>query len=271
MATFDDKSKNKELVEQQQALSSYLDALFRDMPVIDEPEPLPEEPKSTNSELFESTDSLLTTPSISQAPIAKPKPVLPVAEPPPPAPVSHLVERHLVKKIETAGIKEKQVEIASPPPEQPTIYQPDQDFQVLFFRLGKLNLAVPLEHLSGILKVGEMTITKVPGYASWHMGLMKNQGVTVNVIDTAKLILPTHRQDVVEQQEPYRYFILLDGKRWGLACHTVSEVVTLQPDEVKWRKVRTLQPWLAGTVIEKMCALLDVEGFLQMLHQYNKN
>lgn len=270
MASIEDKDGNKALVEQQQALSSYLDALFREMPVVEELGDSVSEP---------SPDHHPVAPPPPEKVVARPaspvdKEARPLAEPAPPVP--QLVEQHLAKQIVAARETETPT-VQAPPVAKPEsadelepVYQPTTDFQVLFFRLGKLNLAVPLEHLSGILRVGEETITKVPGYAEWHMGLMKNQNITVNVLDTAKLILPTHHQHVVEEQEPYRFYILLDGKRWGLACHAVADVVSLQPDEVKWRKVRKLQPWLAGTVIDKMCALLDVEGFLKMLHQNSR-
>jgi len=284
MANLDDKGHTKELVEQQQALTSYLDALFREMPAVEESESeqsaselqaIPAKPEVEAQE----SPALVEPPIQRAVPKAKPpveKPLLPVAESPA---VPQLLEQHLANQLTHARVQETTVEqpkptqVVEPEPKSPapTHYQPDSEFQVLFFRLGKLNLAVPLEHLAGILKIGEEVITKVPGYADWHMGLMKNQGVTVNVLDTAKLILPTHHQHVVEEPEPYRFYILLDGKRWGLACHGVAEVVTLQTDEVKWRDVRTLQPWLAGTVIEKMCALIDVEGFLKMLHEQHRS
>ncbi len=227
MAHLDDDNDTKALVEQKQALSSYLDALFREIPAV-EVEPL----------IPDVLGEVVEEPTV-------------VAVPPEP----------MVKPLRTDGSIESKKEPLS------EYFQPAIAFQVLFFTIGKLTLAVPLEHLSGILKEVDEKVTPVPGYAAWHLGLMKYQGSTVSIVDTAKLIVPGHRRDIVQDRRKYRYFILLGECRWGLGCHGVAEVVTLDPAEVKWRHNRTHQPWLAGTVIDKMCALIDVEGFLKLLHQ----
>ncbi len=225
MAHLEENNDSKALVEQKQALTSYLDALFREMPAVE-------------AELLEPN-------------------VLDAAEVPAVITVSTVPEP-TVKPLEIKELKEEPL---------PEYFQPVVAFQVLFFTIGKLTLAVPLEHLSGILKDADEKVTPVPGYAAWHLGLMKYQGNTVSIVDTAKLIVPGHRRDIVQDRRKYRYFILLGERRWGLGCHGVAEVVTLDPAEVKWRHNRTHQPWLAGTVINKMCALIDVEGFLKLLHQ----
>ncbi len=58
--------------------------------------------------------------------------------------------------------------------------------------------------------------------------------------------------------DDYRYVITLDGVDWGLAVDQVSTAKSLHPDDVRWRGERSKRPWLAGTVVEHMCALLDV-------------
>ncbi len=228
MAQFEDENNVKALVEQKQALSNYLDALFREMPVI-EAEPI-------------------ATPVADEVVVAV-----------------KVAATDLPKEPAVALTDEVAAQTAAHEEPVSTYFQPTAPFQVLFFTLGKLNLAVPLEHLSGVLKVGDEKVTPIPGYAAWHLGLMKYHGVTVSVVDTAKLIMPAHRQEIVQDQRKYRYFILLGERRWGLGCHGIADVVKLDPDEVKWRKNRSHQPWLAGTVINKMCALIDVDGFLTLL------
>jgi len=39
----------------------------------------------------------------------------------------------------------------------------------------------------------------------------------------------------------------------------------LTPAAVKWRGHSGSRPWLAGTVIDRMCALIDADAFAQML------
>ncbi|RPT74986.1 hypothetical protein [Pseudomonas aeruginosa] len=49
------------------------------------------------------------------------------------------------------------------------------------------------------------------------------------------------------------------------AVHQVSRSIRLDPAEVKWRSQRSQRPWLAGTVIEHMCALLDVAALAELI------
>ena len=55
------------------------------------------------------------------------------------------------------------------------------------------------------------------------------------------------------------------GYEWGLAVHQVSRSLRLDPSEIKWRSQRGQRPWLAGTVIEHMCALLDVAELAELI------
>ena len=58
---------------------------------------------------------------------------------------------------------------------------------------------------------------------------------------------------------------------WGLAVDSVNQPITLQPDDVKWRGDRSKRPWLAGTVKDHMCALLDIPRIGQILVEADKN
>ena len=59
--------------------------------------------------------------------------------------------------------------------------------------------------------------------------------------------------------------VMINDCQYGLACDEVNEVVTLSPEEVRWRTQRTQRRWLAGTVIEHMCALIDANAFAELL------
>ena len=62
-----------------------------------------------------------------------------------------------------------------------------------------------------------------------------------------------------------QYVISVQGYEWGLAVHQVSRSLRLDPNEIKWRSHRGQRPWLAGTVIEHMCALLDVSALAELI------
>ncbi len=140
------------------------------------------------------------------------------------------------------------------------------DFQALLFSVEGLKLAVPLTELNGVLEWGDEYISELPGHKSWYLGLIQNQGKSIPVIDTMQQVVPKNRWPVNYLQErKFKHIILIGNSRWGLACETVLEVVTLKTESVKWRSNRTKRRWLMGTVIDHMCALIDSIEFASML------
>jgi len=71
-------------------------------------------------------------------------------------------------------------------------------------------------------------------------------------------------------REQYHYLLTLFGSDWGLAVDEVINSVVLDPDNVRWRGQRSKRPWLAGTVVEQMCALLDISQIAWMFHNQDR-
>lgn len=142
----------------------------------------------------------------------------------------------------------------------------DATFQALLFKVGGLSLAVPLVELSGVQEWQDGKVTPLPGHLPWYLGLMQYRERNVPVVDTAQLVMPEDRQaGLPPWQERLRHVVFIADGTWGLACDELAQVVTLRPDEVRWRTSRTKRRWLAGTVIEHMCALLDPPVFADVL------
>jgi purine-binding chemotaxis protein CheW len=137
----------------------------------------------------------------------------------------------------------------------------DGPFQCLTFSVAGLTLAVPLVKLNGIIEVpGE--ITPMPGHQPWFLGLVRHLERQVKVVDIGRIVLPEGR--AYTPVEPGRV-ILIDESRWGIACEGETQMITLPPEGVRWRTSRGKRPWLAGTVIEHMCAILDVDALAMEL------
>lgn len=66
-------------------------------------------------------------------------------------------------------------------------------------------------------------------------------------------------------EEGYDYIIQLQRTQWTLACKNVQTTVRIQPDQVKWRSAQGKRKWLAGTVVDHMCALLHVDSLVDLL------
>lgn len=140
-------------------------------------------------------------------------------------------------------------------------------FQCLLFRVAGLTLALPLARLSGVLPWENAAVAPMPNHQPWFLGLREHLGRRVRLIDVAQVVLPEDRRAALAPPDGGRLgkVILIGDGGWGLACDAVAEVITLAPDAVKWRSQAGSRPWLAGTVIKEMCALIDTDAFAAML------
>ncbi|MGF1688911.1 chemotaxis protein CheW [Photobacterium japonica] len=135
-------------------------------------------------------------------------------------------------------------------------------FQALFFDVNGVTFAVPLTALGGIHQLGEMN--HLVGRPPWYFGLMTNRDQTMDVVDTARWVMPERLVDD-EHREAFRYLVMLGESRWGLACDGLQGTQTLDEHSVRWRETAGKRPWLAGMVKEKMCALIHVSELIAML------
>lgn len=136
-------------------------------------------------------------------------------------------------------------------------------FQAQLFKVGRLRLALPVIKLHAVVPWCD-GIQAQPNQPSWCHGLLSYQGREVRVIDTATLVLPADRTMLMGHDREGFILIVGDGC-WGLACHGVEEVMSLAWDEVKWRSRRGRRRWLAGTVLERMCAVLDIDALTDLV------
>lgn len=143
----------------------------------------------------------------------------------------------------------------------------ERPFECLIFTVAGLQLAVPLILLGAIHRVDE-EIRPIPGSPRWYMGIYPGAQQNLRIVDTAEWIMagrvPANARD------NYRFVIRLDNSEWGLACDDVAQSFTLSPDDVRWRTSRSKRPWLAGTVVEQMCALVDVRSMAALLVRAEK-
>ena len=137
-------------------------------------------------------------------------------------------------------------------------------FECLLFKVKGLTLAVPLVELGGIIKI-EKQPTPLFGQPSWFIGMLRNNSMNVSMVDTAQWVLPPAL--VEKNQDAYKLIIRIHNSNWGLACNEVDRSISLEPEQVRWRTTLGKRPWLAGTVIEHMCALIDVAAFDRLLKE----
>ena len=259
----------------QVALQSYLDGLLQDAT------------EELDAEVLEPSDQVLdefqaavleeqvrdarveprapVAPPVAPAPaaVAKPVPVAPAVVAP--APVSPPVAEVVATPVEPV------VEVHKPTP--PGAVPPAtvdgrpswaaEPFECLLFDVAGLTLAVPLVCLGSIYALAGHELTPLFGQPSWFLGILPSQAGNLKVLDTARWVMPDRYRD--DFQQGLQYVISVQGYEWGLAVHQVSRSLRLDPGEIKWRSQRGQRPWLAGTVIEHMCALPDVSALAELI------
>jgi purine-binding chemotaxis protein CheW len=136
-------------------------------------------------------------------------------------------------------------------------------FECLVFTVSGLKLAVPLLLLGNIHQL-EKELTPLFDQPKWFLGLLPIQNDrNIRVVDTAQLVMP-ERYDP-EIVHTLKYAVGVHNSDWAFGAHTIDGSITLEPNAVKWRSKRTSRPWLAGTVISEMCALVDLDAFSRTL------
>jgi len=146
-------------------------------------------------------------------------------------------------------------------PVRPLAVMPEwarSEFQALFFKVDKFILATPLTELLRTIEVDKKP-TKIPGQPSWFMGLLDTHEQRIGVLDTGQLIFgKTIGQQRDLEKQPFQRILITHDGRWGLACDEILSIGKLEPDKVRWRTLRQKKPWLIGTVIDELTAVIDV-------------
>lgn len=265
---------------QEQAIHDYLESLL--MEVGDELEQAPLNPQSAGpepavplpmQEFAQPSPSVIGLENlVEQIPEEWPEESL---EEPVPATTEVVIETEFkAEPVTEAQAKPAVIEAKAPesqPQPQPQLSPvpewAEQRFQCLLFRVSGLSLAVPLVKLNSVIAWDE-NITETPNQTDWYLGLIQYLQKQVKVIDTALLVLPENRRDTVDLASADRlgHILLVDDYKWGLACDSIGDVVWLTKDEVKWRQNKQTRPWLAGTSLQHLCAIMDTDVFANMLN-----
>lgn len=138
-----------------------------------------------------------------------------------------------------------------------------QTFQAMVFKVGELSLAIPLTELAGVVEW-----QPAPTATGLCLGHYQHGEQTISVVDIARLVfVGSHFEDLIKTDAHQRVtrIILTNNGKLGLACDAVHEVITIEPTRVNWRSTRTRRQWLAGTLLDDMTVVLDVESTADIL------
>lgn len=85
------------------------------------------------------------------------------------------------------------------------------------------------------------------------------------IVDLALLTLPGDLSpDQIPLEERCNRVLILEDGDWGVAVEGSTRAAVITTEEVCWRGPQGIRPWLAGTVVEKRCVLLDLDNIRQL-------
>jgi purine-binding chemotaxis protein CheW len=137
-------------------------------------------------------------------------------------------------------------------------------FQALLIDVQGLQLAIPEQQLQSIQLKPKLSVKMENNKPDWLIG-SKQQ---LQIVDTGKIILPSEYQ---EKQNNSDFIIVISEGKWALDCNKINKVITLSPGLVKWRQQAGNRPWLAGTILEHKCGILNVNALIEQLEVETRN
>ena len=142
-----------------------------------------------------------------------------------------------------------------------------QPQQCLLFEVENTEIAIPLVVLNSIAVWDEEALS-IPTQPDWHLGVIKHRDENIVIVDTARLIMPEKLTQMPEERRTNHgsHFLVIND-RWALSCDAIKETILLKPEQVKWRPRRPTRPWAVGTLIDRLCVLLDTEALMQEIEQ----
>lgn len=123
-----------------------------------------------------------------------------------------------------------------------------------------ITLGVPVEAVDTIIPLDSVCVS-AEAAADGMLGCYTAGADTITVLDTARLLLPDQAAAAA-----HRGFALrLKNQPWALHCDTVGSTFAPAPEAITWRGANGKRLWLAGTVREPGCALLDIPELMKLL------
>lgn len=151
--------------------------------------------------------------------------------------------------------------VATSPPLE-TTSRPPQDSQALLFDIAGLSLVLPLTELDGIENWPINGLTQLPGQPAHVLGILSNSQQHTQVIDLTTLITSQS-----SNSDDCRYILLVNNKQLGLAVSAIHRVVTLDKENVRWRRetATTQRPWLVGMLMSPLSSIISLAELLKII------
>jgi purine-binding chemotaxis protein CheW len=139
------------------------------------------------------------------------------------------------------------------------------NIRLLLCEIDDIKLAFPVSEINNIVRWPQQGLTQIPDQADWQLGLFSQKQKNSQIIDIRRLL------NSGDETTPFPFqaqnILLIDERRWGIACHRIHHITSYQQDEINWRQELSQRPWFTGVVNEGMYNIIDIPALLAALQQ----
>lgn len=146
----------------------------------------------------------------------------------------------------------------------PDVDDHPESLRVLLFDIDGVTLAVPISDLNNIVRWPKQDLIAVAEQPTdWQLGIINQQQQTSQVLDIRSLLQTENLLRPIQAN----YIVIVDGHRWGIACHHIHHIVTYQSDTINWHDEVSQPSWSRGIIIESNYQIIDIPALLLTLEQ----
>lgn len=179
------------------------------------------------------------------------------------APENIVVEKALEKIVEVEHV-EKSDNIKTEQSIQSKIPEwGQQPFKSLLVKLAGMDLMIPAMTVSFIEKINRK-ITRTPLEVEACKGIITLREKSIVVIDLLSLISENIASDdstpLQVEENNFNYVLVMEEASYALACEDVSQMITLEPEDVRWNNAAFNNPMFSGVVPEYLCPIINLVG-----------
>jgi len=143
-----------------------------------------------------------------------------------------------------------------------TAERPDM-LRLLLCDIDGIPLALPLSTLNNIVHWPQQGLQQLPDQPDWQLGLFSQKQKNSQVVDLRNLLQTESRSAAFQAN----YILLVDERRWGIACHRIGHIISCQSDAINWSDDLSQSPWFMGVVNDGQYQIIDIPAVLAALEQ----
>ncbi|NNJ73146.1 MAG: hypothetical protein HKP09_08185, partial [Enterobacterales bacterium] len=137
----------------------------------------------------------------------------------------------------------------------------EEEFEVVIVETAGLRIAVPVFSLGAIQSLSEsnLDVKNKPKNSALFIGTAEFNHIHYPVIDSCRWFMPEQYTELSNDSLDYGYYLTHTKSHYALAVNAVHTSIMLSKDDIKWGKLHTKRPWLAGMLKNQRAILVELD------------